>query len=280
MEVNIPITIIQESPSVVTIVSNLTQPAVNAAGVSQDTAVTLDEEGLLQAIVKLTLMDKEGGDGGDSDEEGEEIECHGGYIFEQNDTDSSVEQAVVPEKEGKVKGLLKITATGTTEFIGEMGLDGSHNVHSINGNINLTKPPTDFVVPPPRADEPLFENVDNLRNWDRFYFQPKQNKSKKYAGRFLPTGARPVPLGPDGTRKQGNWHFHYNGYQTNDSKYRRGASTSNLPSSEMKGHLDVDIMKRLGCNVDRVKKVDALVFFNYFYHFVIRQNQVSETTQE
>jgi hypothetical protein len=106
----------------------------------------------------------------------------------------------------------------------------------------------------------LFENVDNPGNWDRFYFQPKQNKSKKYAGHFLPIGVRPVPLGPDGTRKQGDWHFHYNVYQTNDSKYRGGASTSNLSPSEMKGHLDVDIMKILGCNEDRVKKADALFF--------------------
>ncbi len=178
MEVNIPTTILQETPSVGSIVSNLTQPVANADGgrpdtrrahQEQGTAVTLDEEGLLQAIAKLTLMDKEGGDGGDSDEEGEEIECHGEDMFERNDTDcTSVEQAVVPEKEGKVKGLLKITATGTTEFIGEIGLDGSHNIDSINGNINLPKPPSDFVVPPPRADEPLFENVDNPGNWDRF----------------------------------------------------------------------------------------------------------------
>ncbi len=93
-----------------------------------------------------------------------------------------------------------------------MGLDGSHNLESINGNINITKPPTDFVPPSPRSDEPSFENVDNPGNWDRFYFQTKQNKTKKYAGHFLPTGARPVPLGPDGTRKQGDWNFYYNGY--------------------------------------------------------------------
>ena len=56
--------------------------------------------------------------------------------------------------------------------------------------------------------------------------------------------------------------FYYNGYRTNDSKYRRGASTSNIFLSEMKGHLDVDIMKILGCNEDRVKKADVLVFFS------------------
>jgi len=232
-------------------------------------AVTLDEEGLLEAIAKLTVMDKEGGDGGDSDEDGEELEFHGEDMFKKGEeTDSSVEQAVIPEKEGEVKGLLKITSAGTTEFIGEMGLDGSHNLESINGNINIPKPPTDFVPPSPRSDEPLFENVDNPGNWDRFYFQPKQNKSKKYAGHFLPTGARPVPLGPDGTRKQGDWNFYYNGYRTNDdSKYRRGASTSNLFPAEMKGHLDVDIMKRLGCNEDRVKKADALFFFQLLLPF-------------
>jgi hypothetical protein len=262
MEVSIP-TIIQGSPSGGSIVSNLTLSQNEEQGTA---AVTLDEEGLLQSIAKLTLIDKEGGDGGDGDQEGEEIECHGEDTFEQgNDTDYSVDQAMLPEKEGKFKGLLKVTATGSTEFIGEMGLDGSHNLLDSNGNImiHLPKPPTDFVVPSPScADEPSFENVDNPGNWDRFYFQPKRNKSKKYVGHFLPTGARPVPVGPDGARRQGDWRFYYDGYQTKSAKkYRRGASTSNLFPSEMKGHLDIDIMKRLGCNEDRVKKVDALFFF-------------------
>ncbi len=98
MEVNIPpSTIIQESPSSGgSIVSNQ----------QEGLAVTLDEEGLvLEAITKLTLlMDKEGGDGGDSDEEGEEVEFHGEDTFKKGEeTDSSVEQAVIPEKEGKVK---------------------------------------------------------------------------------------------------------------------------------------------------------------------------------
>ena len=85
-------------------------------------AVTLDEEGLLEAIVKLPLLDKESGDGGDSDKEGEEVEFH-----REEETYSSVKQAMIPNKEGKVKGLLKITSAGTTEFIGEMGLDGSQS---------------------------------------------------------------------------------------------------------------------------------------------------------
>ena len=64
----------------------------------------MDEEGLLEAIAKLTVMDKEGGDGGDSDEDGEELEFHGEDMFKKGEeTDSSVEQAVIPEKEGKVK---------------------------------------------------------------------------------------------------------------------------------------------------------------------------------
>jgi hypothetical protein len=100
MIVSIP-TIIQGSPSGGSIVSNPTLSQNEEQGM---TGVTLDEEGLLQCIAKLTLIDKEGGDGVDSDQEGEEIECHGEDIFEKgNDTDSIVEQAVLPEKEGKTK---------------------------------------------------------------------------------------------------------------------------------------------------------------------------------
>ena len=44
----------------------------------------MDEEGLLEAIAKLTVMYKEeGGDGGDSDKDGEEIEFHREDMFKR-----------------------------------------------------------------------------------------------------------------------------------------------------------------------------------------------------
>ena len=50
--------------------------------------------------------------------------------------------------------------------------------------------------------EPLFVNVDNPGKWDRFYFQPKFEKTgkKDYAHHCMPAGARSVPVDKDGKR--------------------------------------------------------------------------------
>lgn len=265
---------IDASPSTGSLVSNLTNSQVSTAAatasevtnvtnvVSNQASTQNEEKEIQKTIAALERMDLEAGDGGDSDEEGEEVMEHGEDIFSQEKMfDSGVETAIVPEKDRNVKAMLKVTASGSTEFLGEINnIDGSHNLNNY-GNINLFKPPSDFVVPPCRPDEPSFAEVDNPGNWDRYYFCPKFDKSKKYVGHFLPTGAKPVPL-TDGKRKEGAWEFHYNGFVDEDNPgHRRGATTSNLFPKEMEGSLDVDILKKLGCNEERVKNVDALFFY-------------------
>lgn len=205
-------------------------------------------------------FEDEHGDGGDSDEEGEEVEIHGAIACEEKEIDVSVEESIIPEKEGMLKALLKVTAAGTTEFIGMIGEDGANL--AIHGNISLPKPPPDYVVPPLKANEPPFHEVDNPGGWDRYYFQPKRNKSGNYCGHYLPTGATPVPLNPcDGTWKCGDWTFYYNGFSNGmGSPYRRGATTSNLFPREMEGTLDADILSNLGLTKERMQATDALFF--------------------
>ena len=267
MEVNIPTTV-AGSPSGISTVSNLTSTVNGGEQPRNPAGPATDEPGvptrplcsLSETIAALNREDEEGGDGGYSDVEGEEVELHGGKSLEIKEKDDGLEDAIVPDKDGDVKGMLKVTATGTTNFIGEIGENGS-NLNLIS-NITLPKPPDDFVVPPLRSDEPAFNVVDNPGDWDRYYFQPKRTKSNKYAGHFLPTGATPVPLGDDGKRKCGSWEFHYKGFDNgNSTSYRRGATTSNLFPKEMLGELDADILERLGLSENRMKEVDPLFFF-------------------
>lgn len=215
-------------------------------------------ESLESLIQNLDLEDVQGGNGGDSDNEGDEVRWHGiNTAREEKEFDTFVEDSIVADVEGDRKGILKVTATGTTDFIGEIG----QSVSNVRGNITLPKPPDDYVVPPLRNDEKPFDQVDNPGEWDRYYFQPKRSKSNNYEGHFLPTGAKPVPLGQDGKRKCGDWEFHYKGFSNDESQYRRGATTSNLFPKEMEGQLDADILKRLGLTKERMKEVDPLFFF-------------------
>eukprot|EP00957_Ditylum_brightwellii_P018985 1428914-Ditylum_brightwellii.AAC.1 len=171
--------------------------------------------------------------------------------------DEAVEDSVIPEKDGALKDFLKVTATGSTEFIGEIGENSSSL--SLNRNITLPKPPDDYVVPALRSDEPAFNLVDNPGGWDHYYFQPKRMKSNKYAGHYLLTGAAPVPL-KDGKRTCGDWEFQYKGFNNQNvdghPSYQCGATTSNLFPKEMLGSLDADIFKRLGLTAERMKKCD------------------------
>ena len=280
MEVNVPTTVLG-SPSGTSIVSNLTSTANtanvlepgarNPAGRSSGTQVTTDERrSLEETIVALNEQDELGGDGGDSDVEGLELDLHGGKELDTREKDVALEDAIVPDIEGDVKGFLRVSAAGTADFIGEIG-ENSSNLE-INKNIFLPKPPVDYVVPQLKDGEPPFNLVDNPGGWDRFYFQPKWTKSKqgikKYAGHYLPTGAIPVPVGPDGSRKCGAWEFHYKGFDNgNSTSYRRGATTSNLFPKEMEGALDAEILEKLGLTEKRMKEVDPLFFFQLLLPF-------------
>jgi hypothetical protein len=177
--------------------------------------------------------------------------------------------------------MLKLTATGTTEVIGELASDGSV-VGSNAYNVTIPSPPSDYVAPPLTANEPAFADVDNPGGWDRYYFQPKKcSKSNKYAGNFLPTGATPVPVGEDGKRKCGDWTFHYNGYSNvPTSKYHRGAATTNLFPKEMEGHLDANILRKLKLTKKECKNVMLYSFLNCFCHYVIRLSLESLMIQE
>lgn len=269
-------TTVAASPSGASLVSNLTQGTNIASERTRRSIVTngslpsssgaIDtvptQTGIESMIAAMEHYDIHGGTGEESDIEGEEIEQHDMVASEAKEKDTAVEEVVKGgDDDGKFKCMLKLTATGTTEVIGELASDGSV-VGSNAYNVTIPSPPSDYVAPPLMANEPAFSDVDNPGGWDRYYFQPKKcSKSHKYAGHFLPTGATPVPVGEDGKRKCGDWTFHYNGYSNGPtSGYRRGATTSNLFPKEMEGHLDANILRKLKLTKERMQECDALFF--------------------
>ena len=232
-----------------------------------------DDQSSLPIGKEIDILNKEDleGDGGGSDMEGEEAEDVLVHMTEDMaiSKDCEVEQTTQVGTEGETKAMLKITGTGGMEVIGSLPLDGSKGDKF--SNIKLPRPDPEWEPPAVKEEkgEPHFHNVDNPGQWDRYYFQPKfvRGGTKEYICHQLPTGAVPVPKGKDGKRTVGDWEFHYNGFKNEDMPYRHGATTSNLFPKEMEGHLDADILKKLGLTKERVTKVDALFFFQLILPF-------------
>lgn len=221
-----------------------------------------------------------GGDGGDSDVEGEEFELHN-----EAAVDNYADSVQVEDKDlrGMLKGFVKLTATGSTDAIGHLkviGEGGAESVvtndstHALGGmrfgsgkkEIKISRPPADWNAPKveDKRGEPKFEDVDNPGDWPRYCFKPVfggRSKTTKYQHHALPTGAIPVPADDDGKRLKNGWEFHYKGWQNPDRPYRCGATTSNLFPEEMDGALDADVLKKLGLDEFRMENADALFFF-------------------
>lgn len=217
----------------------------------------------------MNIEDKEGSDGGYSYEEGEpapvtEVDSS---FFEELEVD--VEESVgLEDDRGKTKAFVKVTSTGMTEVIGEMRegrLVNSSNGGNSEYNITLPKPPPDFIPPIPQTGKPscLFTDVDNPGEWNQYIFTAKRNKSNKYVGHSLPTGATPVPVGENGKRECSGWELYYDGSFKNESNtvFHRNAMTSNLFPKEMRGELDRDLLSSSGLTEERMKNTDTLFFF-------------------
>jgi len=77
-------------------------------------------------IAKETVFDETGGDGGDSDEEGDEVDIHSSSQSEALAENKLNDDDGMSRDEGhdtKPSAMLKHTATGTTKFIGEVSVE-------------------------------------------------------------------------------------------------------------------------------------------------------------
>ena len=254
------------------VVSTLTTPSPARRSDEED-----DDDENINIFEKELEKDMKGGDGGDSDEEGEECFVHLNDEIDTESEDSEDEGAssdveVEPEKNHGTKstGILDLT-NSTGEVVGEI-LYSEGDVLITNDaapkHVNIYQAPSDWSPKQPFYDrgEPDFEDVDNPGEWPSFCFRPKFKDHKKYIRHALPTGAMPVPINEKtGKREHNGWEFHYKGWKNPGTQHRHGATSRNMFPKETEGSLDADILTKLGLNEDRMGKnvndVDCLFFF-------------------
>ena len=80
--------------------------------------------------------------------------------------------------------------------------------------LSIHQPPNDWKPKQRQVarGEPRFNIVHNPGKWNQFLFRLvfSNDKSKKYLGHSLISGANPVPFDKDGELKIGGWEMHYN----------------------------------------------------------------------
>ena len=246
-----PLETIRTSPSnqstaASTLTSNSTQASDNAAS-----ATTWGEgdEANAQALVDFFVQDyTEKGNGGDSDEEGEECMLH------------SVAAVNLINSRFNLEATVARLAESADLDADEDGIEGSPDGWQPSGA------PIDwagYILKGVDENEPVtFEEVNNPGKWSDFTFRPKY-KDGKYLGHFTPSGAQVVPENGEGKRIQGAYQFYYDGYTpdaTDKANYVRGDATKeDLKPKSRKGSLDVEVLKKLGLDATRVER-DPLFF--------------------
>ena len=200
-------------------------------------------------------------DGGDSDEEGEEMEILNESLlsscYDHQDSDDCRSFSVF---DANNHGYL--VAKGDIDSLDE---------RSIAQYTNIPKKPSDWICPPKKggSEEPeMFENVDNPGNWCDYVYRPLykkegsgNNASFKYIRHELPTGCSVVPVtnGEHRKREINGWTFHYNGWSSSRkntaggrSKFRSGATVSHLFPQSRDSSLDDRLLKKLKMNKQRL----------------------------
>jgi len=205
---------------------------------------------------------EEEGDGGDSDEEAEDIDFH-----------DSVMRTVMAER-AQAAGLIGgsedenviVEDIEENSVLLEWGTDVMSDVH-------IPGTPPDWVAPAPKVDkgEPAsFSEVDNPGRWSEFTFRPTFSSRGEYVHHALPTGATPVKEA-GGRRAVGDWEFFYSGWTrtTTDGSpapaRRSGATPHDLFPASRKGSLDAEVLAKLGLTRSRMQNCDALFFYQLLF---------------
>jgi hypothetical protein len=224
-------------------------------------------------IVVAEIERDTNGDGGDSDEEGDEALIHKSGFEPEDDDIVEPEDTVVdiePEDDrGKTKGFVDLTNSSGgvlgSIIITEGNVKNLELTNLMKGDVKIAKPPSDWSSPIAQEarGEPKFEDVDNPGSWPQYCFRPVFNgrsNSARYKHHALPTGAIPVPKNDEGIRKINGWSFHYNGWTNSGTPHRHGATTADMFPESMDGCLDADVLKKLGLTKRRMQERDALFF--------------------
>ena len=206
-----------------------------------------------------------GGDGGDSDVEGDEVLIHESAVVRGADNDD-----VEPEDgRGKSLGIVDLTDSSGGVIGNIIMTDG--NVTNLQledammSDVKIASPPPDWTAPSAQESrgEPKFEDLDNPGLWPQYCFRPVfsgRTSTSKYKHHALPTGAMPLPKNDDGFRKVNGWDFHYNGWTNPGPSHRHGATTANMFPEGTEGSLDPNVLKKMGLTKSRMQSMDALFF--------------------
>ena len=220
-----PVNQINTSPSTSIAHSELTGQSPSCGSSTSIASERESEDAIKQmAAVEYSLV----GDGGDSDEEGMEINFH-------ND-------AVDPSEIEDDNGLDE----------DDFGIPGAPS-----GWQPPPPPPTHKgYQPKPNSDAPAtFEMVDNPGKWNDFMFREKY-KNGKYDGHYTPCGAKVLPADEHGKRSLNGWDFYYDGWSgddfTNETYVRGSATAQDIKPSDRCGLLDVVLLKKYGMNKETV----------------------------
>ena len=257
---------VSTNPCERSVVSALTPLNSPSAANSSQASIPHDAVEYNEIVHAENLRDMNGGDGGDSDVEGDEAHLHGSGV--EPHPEEVVEFEV--DGRGKTKGFVDLT-NSTGGVMGSVILTEGNvtNVEMTNlmrgRDVKIAKPPDDWFVPVAKEarGEPKFEDVDNPGSWPQYCYRPVfdgRSRNSKYVRHALPTGAMPLPKNDEGIRKINDWEFHYNGWTNPGPSHRHGATTANMFPEEMDGCLDADVLKKLGLNKRRMHDTDALFF--------------------
>jgi len=156
----------------------------------------------------------EKGDGGDSDEEGFELDYHNDAVRKRvtlckTSTDDAIDNTPVSDDDLDIEYI--------DDSVGEAWWHMRQAGTKILGAPDGWSPPGipenwSGYKPRNNSGAPTEEDIDNPGNWNLYSYTPVYDK-KNYVHHKTPAGAIVLPKHPpDGERKVGDWTFHYNGW--------------------------------------------------------------------
>jgi hypothetical protein len=201
------------------------------------------------------------GDMGDSDDEGEEADIHNEATILREMLESSNEPiGDDADNLDDVKG---------EEFARKVGNTGVQLLGAPEGWVP-PGPPPHWTGYQPKGNAPQADDIDNPGAWNLYSFEAKYKKGGVYCGHFTPAGAMVVPVNEKGEREINGWRFHYNGWTPDafdvGTYVRDDATQQNLKPDSRRGSLDVNVLRKHGCDADRVRS-DPLFFYQLLFPF-------------
>ena len=170
--------------------------------------------------------------------------------------------------------------------------DLANNAAENNNNNDIPGAPVGWKRPGPKPGwkplepkhgQPPFAEVDNPGGWSEFTYRPKFGGSGggPYLYHALPTGARPVPLQPNGKRKVGGWDFHYQGWENPQleprKRFRSNATRDNPFPEYRKGSLCGETLSKLGLTQMRMLEDDGAPDALFFHQLLLPMHDTSKT---